>query len=406
MAAVTNVSSFGQLSLLTVETAKVASGRSDLVLSASVNGETTDANKTTATFVGGVAAPTLTFATVGANAGALVQIKGLATPTADSDAVTKAYADGIAAGIDVRASVAFATAAVLDATNVPTYANGTVGVGATLTENTTTTGVLVVDGTTLTALDVGKRILVKNQVSTLTNGLYTVTAMTASSAWVLTRATDANSATNFSPGVFTFVEGGTANSSRGFVAQGPSTGSGGGFLVGTDAVLFTQFSSATALSFSHPLVLSGSNVTLTRVAPLGTTSSNELTVVGQAAGAAHGKMLVGSASESLASTYTDTFGAGAAGALALKVEPPASLPQVVANIDDTQILEGGINIAPGKTLGDTDHTPGLVFGLNTARNTTALVASNEANSAQMRLLAHNSTADSWSTIAVFSKTTV
>jgi hypothetical protein len=141
------------------------------------------------------------------------------------------------------------------------------------------------------------------------------------------------------------------------------------------------------------------------LAPLGLTAANELTVVGTAAAAAQGKMLLGSADTVTAAAYSDTFGSGAAGVLALKIEPPTALPSVIAGVLDSEVLAGGINIAAGKTLADTEHTPGLVFGLNTARNSTALISANAANTAQIHLLAHTSAANTWNTIAVFSRAT-
>ena len=68
-----------------------------------------------------------------------------------------------------------------------TYANGTSGVGATLT-NSSTQAALILDGVTLT---VGNRVLVKDQTTALQNGIYTVTSTgSLSTNWVLTRATD------------------------------------------------------------------------------------------------------------------------------------------------------------------------------------------------------------------------
>jgi hypothetical protein len=68
-----------------------------------------------------------------------------------------------------------------------TYANGTSGVGATLT-NSGTQAALTIDGVTLAA---GNRILVKDQTVALQNGIYTVTNIgSASTNWILTRSTD------------------------------------------------------------------------------------------------------------------------------------------------------------------------------------------------------------------------
>lgn len=71
-----------------------------------------------------------------------------------------------------------------------TYANGTSGVGATLT-NFGTQAALVIDGVTLV---VGNRVLVKDQTTALQNGIYTVTNIGSSTTnWVLTRAIDYDS---------------------------------------------------------------------------------------------------------------------------------------------------------------------------------------------------------------------
>jgi len=68
-----------------------------------------------------------------------------------------------------------------------TYANGTSGVGATLT-NSSTQAALVMDGVTLA---IGNRVLVKDQATGLQNGIYTVTNTgSVSTNWILTRTTD------------------------------------------------------------------------------------------------------------------------------------------------------------------------------------------------------------------------
>lgn len=97
-----------------------------------------------------------------------------------------------------------ATTAALTAT----YANGTSGVGATLT-NSGTQSALVIDGVTLTA---GNRVLVKDQASQLQNGIYTVTNVGSSSTnWVLTRATDYDSVAQTVRGDTVSVISGTAS---------------------------------------------------------------------------------------------------------------------------------------------------------------------------------------------------
>jgi len=104
----------------------------------------------------------------------------------------------------VKLPVIVATTSNLDAT----YNNGTSGVGATLT-NASTQAALVIDGVTLS---VGQRVLVPYQTSQVQNGVYTVTnAGSASTNWVLTRATDYDSLYLINPGNVIVVASGTVN---------------------------------------------------------------------------------------------------------------------------------------------------------------------------------------------------
>lgn len=108
-------------------------------------------------------------------------------PTSALQAATKQYVDTIAAaGIHYHTPVRVESPSNLTAT----YDNGTAGVGATLT-NSGTQAALVIDGITLSTSD---RVLVYNQTNAAHNGIYTVTNTgSASTNWVLTRATDADS---------------------------------------------------------------------------------------------------------------------------------------------------------------------------------------------------------------------
>lgn len=159
----------------------------------------------------------------------------VATPTSGAHAATKAYVDAFIQGLDFKQSVDYATIAALPAV---TYANGTLGFGATLTE--VSSGALSVDGASPT---VGQRILVKNQVAALQNGIYVVTdAGSGGSPFILTRATDADNspANEVSGGMFAFVTTGGTLADTGWVLSSPN----GAAVLGTDALVFVQFSSA------------------------------------------------------------------------------------------------------------------------------------------------------------------
>ena len=108
-------------------------------------------------------------------------------------------------GASGRASCRLATAAVLSGT--PTYANGSSGVGATLTE--VGFGALTVDGV---AVAVNDRVLVKNQAAPAQNGIYVQSILgTGLVSYVLTRATDYDQSVDIFEGTFTVIEEGTAN---------------------------------------------------------------------------------------------------------------------------------------------------------------------------------------------------
>jgi hypothetical protein len=109
-------------------------------------------------------------------------------PQSALQAATKQYVDTIAAaGIHYHTPVRVESPTALTAT----YDNGTAGVGATLTNSDTPQEALVIDGITLSTSD---RVLVYNQSNAAHNGIYTVTNTgSASTNWVLTRATDADS---------------------------------------------------------------------------------------------------------------------------------------------------------------------------------------------------------------------
>jgi hypothetical protein len=134
-----------------------------------------------------------------------------------------------ALAVATHSPVIAATTAALAAC---TYANGTAGVGATLTGNAN--GALAAqDGVTLTA---GQRLLVKDQAAGAQNGVYTVTVVGAGAApFILTRATDFDTAAEIVDGATFFVGQGTtlANSAFALTVNGAVT-------VGTTALVFGQ----------------------------------------------------------------------------------------------------------------------------------------------------------------------
>ena len=110
-----------------------------------------------------------------------------------------------------------------------TYANGTAGVGATLT-NSGTQAALVLDGVSLV---VGNRVLVKDQATGLQNGIYTVTNIgSVSTNWILTRASDYDVVVQTVRGDTVSVISGTVNSSSLWMLASSIT------TIGTDSFTF------------------------------------------------------------------------------------------------------------------------------------------------------------------------
>jgi len=168
----------------------------------------------------------------------------------DSTIATKTYVDSVLTGLDVKQSVKAASTASSPAT----YNNGTSGVGATLT-NSGTQAAIVLDGVTLLVND---RVLIKDQADSTQNGVYTVTTVgTASTNWVLTRATDFDNSpgVEVKPGTFFFVEQGTTQADNGYVIATNTA-----ITIGTTAITFSQFSGAGQITAGDGLTKSGNTI--------------------------------------------------------------------------------------------------------------------------------------------------
>ena len=166
----------------------------------------------------------------------------------DTSLANKAYVDQVAQGLDTKPSCKLATTGNLTAT----YSNGTVGVGATLT-NSGTQATLTLDST---AANLNDRILVKDQTDATQNGIYVVTNVgSGSTNWVLTRATPEDQPSELTGGSFVFVEEGTLNANNGytFTHTGAST-------FGTTDLDVAQFSGAGQITAGAALTKSGNQL--------------------------------------------------------------------------------------------------------------------------------------------------
>ena len=178
------------------------------------------------------------------------RITSIADPTAAQDAASKAYVDAVKTGLDIKDSCTVATTADVSSWR---YANGTAGVGATLTASGN--GVVALDSVNL-ALNM--RVLLKDQSPATENGIYYVsTAGTGSAALVLTRALDANQPAELSGGSFTFVEQGSTQAENGYVFthNGEPT-----FGAGNTDLTVAQFSGAGQVIAGTGLTKSGNTI--------------------------------------------------------------------------------------------------------------------------------------------------
>ena len=180
-------------------------------------------------------------------------------PTNANHAVTKTYVDDlIAAGIHYHTPVRVESPDSEGNLNA-TYDNGTSGVGATLT-NAGTQAALVIDGVTLVVND---RVLIYNQTDATENGIYTVTNVgSASTNWVLTRATDADSYgvdnDSLSEGTSVFVLEGDDGS--GEVYGCTTTGT---ITFGTTNIEFAQIGRSAVISGGTGITVSDNTVSVT-----------------------------------------------------------------------------------------------------------------------------------------------
>jgi hypothetical protein len=193
-----------------------------------------------------------------------------ADPANPLEAATKQYVDEVAEGLKVKPAVQIATTSNLSAT----YSNGSSGVGATLT-GTSNGAFPTIDGVTLTSTTPGSNgVLVKNQSNPAENGRYNLTTLGDSGApWVLTRCSLCDQSSEI-PGMYVFVKDGTLGEGTGWVAivSNPAT-----FVIGTDAINFTQFSGAGTYTAGNGLTLTGTSFSINTAVTVDINTAQTLT---------------------------------------------------------------------------------------------------------------------------------
>lgn len=158
--------------------------------------------------------------------GAVARVTGLPAPVSASEAVNKSYVDALKSGLDWKDSVRVASTANINLASP----------GASI------------DGVSLSA---GERFLAKNQTTPSENGIYVWNG----AAVAATRAPDADSSAEVTPGLSVPVEEGTANADTVWLltTNGPIT-------LGTTALSFTQLGSL--VTASGGLTKTGNDITL------------------------------------------------------------------------------------------------------------------------------------------------
>ena len=280
-------------------------------------------------------------------------VTGLATPSASTDAATKAYVDSSIQGLSWKQSVKAAT-----------------------TANITLSGTQTVDGIALVATD---RILVKNQTTTSANGIYVV----AAGAWA--RSADSTTAAQID-GEAVYVQQGTTQADTGWTETATVT------TVGTDPIVYAQFSGSGSYTAGTGLSLTGNTFANTGV--LSNVAGTGISV----SGATGNVTITNSGVTSIAGTAGNITASGATGAVTLNLATAGTAGTYGSVTTDAfgRVTAGTViaAVANGGTGAATLGANGVLLG-----NGTSAVSATAVGTTGQVLIGNTAAAPSWSTLS-------
>lgn len=259
---------FTDLTVTNTITGSITGNAATVTTNANLTGPITSSGNATAiaaqtgtgtTFVMSVS-PTITTAALGSST---------ATTQSPGDNSTKlattAYVAAALLGQNYKEACKYATTGALPAI---VYANGSSGVGATLTG--VSVGALSIDSNSPAVND---RVTIKNQVSTFQNGMYTVTATGSGIAvFVLTRTTDFNQSSEINAGDTVFITAGTLNSNTTWTYNGADAP-----VIGTDAITFAQTAGQGSFTAGNGIAITGTSIAIDTSITVDKTTAQTLT---------------------------------------------------------------------------------------------------------------------------------
>lgn len=155
------------------------------------------------------------------------ELTNVADPTSSSSAANKGYVDSVAEGLEVKKSCRVGSSSNVNVSSAPA----------------------AVGGRTLAS---GDRVLLRGQTTASENGLYVFTA----SGSALTRTDDASATGELTGGSFVFVEQGD-DADNGYVVI-----TNGSPVIGTDNIVFAQFSGAGQIDAGNGIQKSGNELSV------------------------------------------------------------------------------------------------------------------------------------------------